>query len=122
MDKSKHVFDVVNEWALCSDDKINAVISEETITILQQAVDLLTDDTVDTKTLVTQNNFVPKVHEMRKLCMEGSRAFGDALIEASEFLDNGLPDEAKEIYKQFLLSSKMPFYRNIAQAQLRKIP
>jgi len=116
-----HVFDFLNEWMLYSDEEINKIISEETIATLQCASNLLTDELSDSAVIVTQNNFIHNVRKMSRICKEGSRALGYAIIEASEWINADQPDKAKEIYEQFLVSCNVPFYRKIALNRLKEI-
>lgn len=115
-----NTFDYVNLWDSWEDSKIEKIISDETIAILQEAVDLLDDETKNEKTIITRDTFVILVREMRKLYRNGSRNLGDAIIKASEFADNGEYEKAIKTYEDFLSSCKSKFYRDIAKGYIRK--
>jgi hypothetical protein len=116
-----HEFDFLNEWAHWPDNKIEEIISNSTIAALQSAVYLLVDESQRTKFVVTADNFVTVVREMRGIYKSGSRALGKAIIEASEYVDQNEVQEARKTYEQFLSRCESPFYRRIAEQQLRKL-
>ena len=97
MDKLSHDFDYLNNWASLSDADIEKIFSKETATTLQRVVELLGNET-QTRKVVKKENFVKTVHEMRKLYEEGSRALGEAILEASDW------EESLKGVKSVLLS------------------
>ena len=122
MTPETHDFDVLDEWASWSDDDIEKIISDKTIAALQRMVEVLGDETKDSNVVVTKGNFVPMVRELRKLKHEGARALGEAILEASDWLDKQQPARAKMVYENFLSSCTAKFYRDIGRDQLIKIP
>lgn len=120
MNKFTHPFDYLTLWDTWEHSKIQKIISDETMAILQEATDLLDDETKNEKTIVTRDTFVILVREMRKLCRNGSRSLGDAIIKASELADNGEYEKAIKTHEDFLSSCKSKFYRDIARGYIRK--
>jgi replicative superfamily II helicase len=120
MNKFTHPFDHLNQWDRWEDSEIEKIISDETMVILQEAVDLLDDETKNEKTIVTRDAFVILVRDMRKLYRKGSRSLGDAIIKASELADNREYEKAIKIHEDFLSSCKSRFYRDIARGYIRE--
>lgn len=120
MHKMTHVFDYLRLWDAWNNAEIEEIISDKTIATLQEAVHLLDDETKTDKRVITRDNFVSLVREMRELCGNGSKNLGEAIIKASEHADNQEYDEAIIIYKDFLSSCKSKFYRDIARGYIRK--
>jgi len=116
-----HEFDVLNEWALLSDDELKGVVSDDSIAFLQGVVSLLSDEKKGNEISVSRNNFVSTVREMRRRYQTGSRLLGQAILEASDWLDKQQRGKAKEVYERFLLSCSSRFYREIAENQLKKL-
>jgi hypothetical protein len=119
--KQSHEFDLLNQWASLPDDEVEKLITTEAITTLQQAVELLSDES-KSKVIVNRGNFIATVREMRKLYAVGSRLLGQAILEASDWMDKQEPIKARQTYERFLSSCVSKFYRDIARNQLRKIP
>jgi len=117
-----HEFDSLNLWASWSDAEIENIISDDTIVVLQRAVQHLSDEVQSSRIIVNRDNFVSTVREMRKLYADGSRLLGQAILEASDWLDKQEPAKAKEVYEHFLSLCASKFYRDIARNQLKKIP
>lgn len=122
MTTNPHDFDLLDEWALRSDADIEKIISDDSIAALQRIVHLLGDEAQSSKIVVIRDNFVPLVREMRTLKHDGSRALGDAILEASDLLDQHEPAKAREVYERFLSSCSSKFYRDIARNRLKSIP
>ena len=97
--KMSNNFDSLKLWAKWEDAEIEEIVSDETIAILQKAVYLLADESVADSKVVTSDNFVSTVREMRALYRRGSRQLGEAINEASDFLDNQEAEKAKEVYE-----------------------
>ena len=119
--KESHEFDLLNQWASLPDDEIEKLITTEAITTLQRVVELLGDESKP-KAVINRGNFVATVRAMRKLYADGSRLLGDAILEASNWMDKQEPVKAKETYERLLSSCVSKFYRDIARNQLWKIP
>lgn len=118
--KESHELDLLNQWASLPDDEIEKLITAEAIATLQRVVELLGESKL--KVVVNRGSFVATVREMRKLYADGSRLLGDAILEASDWMDKQEPVKAKETYERLLSSCVSEFYRDIARNQLRKIP
>jgi hypothetical protein len=119
--KQSHEFDLLNQWASLPDDEVEKLITTEAIATLQRVIELLSDESKP-KAIVDRGNFVLTVREMRKLYSVGSRLLGEAILEASGWMDKQEPIKAKESYERFLSSCVSKFYRDIARHQLQKIP
>jgi hypothetical protein len=122
MPQPTHEFDSLNQWASLPDAEIEKLVSDETIDVLQRVVELLSDESQPSNLVVDRGNFVVTVRKMRALYMEGSRLLGDAILEASDWMDKQEPAKAREAYERFLATCKLKFYRRIATNQLRNIP
>ena len=116
-----HVFDVLNRWARLPSNEIEEIVSDEAIKTLKQVVDLLVDGTEQKKPVVRSTNFVDVVAKMREAYKVGSRTLGEAILEASEYIERGEVDKAKVVYRRFLSSCTAPFYRRIAEKHLRDL-
>ena len=121
MKTSTHEFDSLNQWALWSDADIEEIVTDETIKILEKAVDLLVDDKIQKKPIIDRNNFVRVVREMRQVYKVGSRALGKTILEASEYVDRGELEKARDVYDRFVATCKVPFYRHVAENQSRRL-
>lgn len=113
-----HDFDSLNQWATWQDSEIKRVVSADSIALMQRVVFLLADEKVQGELVVDGENFVELVKEMAQLYRAGSRMLGDAILQASDFLDRDDLDKAKDVYQSFLSSCPSRFYRNIAKNQL----
>lgn len=122
MPAQDHEFDVLNRLANLPDAELQKAITEEAISVLQRVATLLGDENQKNMTVVNRNNFVPVVREMRRLYEIGSLRLGDAILEASDWLDKNQPAKAKEAYERFLSSCTSKFYRDIAKSQMEKLP
>ncbi len=118
--KQPHEFDLLNQWASLSDDEVEKLVTREATAMLQQIVELLSDESKP-KTIVDRENFVSTIREMRKLYSDGSRLLGEAILEASDWMDKKEPAKAKETYHRFLSLCVSKFYKDIAKNQLQKI-
>jgi hypothetical protein len=114
-------FDLLKQWASWDDDEIKKVVSDDTIETLQRVVRLLADESIADSRVVTRDNFVATVREMRELYREGSWQLGEAIIEASDLADNRELAKAREVYERFLASCGSKFYRDIARNRLKKL-
>jgi hypothetical protein len=114
-------FDLLKQWASWDDDEIEKIISDNTIATLQRIVRLLADESIADSRVVTRDNFVATVREMRELYREGSWQLGEAIIEASDLADNREFTKAKEVYERFFASCGSKFYRDIARNRLKKL-
>jgi hypothetical protein len=114
-------FDQLDEWALLPDLELAMLFCETNAQVLQRVVVSLVDETDPNPTVVNRENFVALVHGMRRIKHEGARALGDAIIQASDYLDQQQPQRAKEVYERFLSTCHSPFFRDIARGQLKKL-
>jgi hypothetical protein len=121
MSQPEHEFDLLNRWASLSDAQIANIVSEDTIRVLQRVADLLGDESEPGRPTVSPENFISTVRSMRERYAEGSRLLGNAILEASDWIDRNEPSKAREAYERFLSNCKLKFYRKIAANQLRKI-
>ena len=117
--EASHIFDLLKQWASLPDHEVEKLVSAENIVILKAVVNLLGDPR--TQYIIDDKNFANVVREMRNLYRDGSRSLGNAIIEGSDWVDQGQPEKAKEVYKKFLESCMSKFYRDIAQVQLEKL-
>ena len=115
-----HSFDHLNQWDTWEDSEIEKIISDHTISTLQEAVNLLEDESKIEKSIVKNDNFVRLVHEMRKLYKSGSIKLSEALIKAWEYEETKDYNKAIEVCEDFLSSCKSKFYRDIARGYIRK--
>lgn len=117
-----HDFDVLDRWAILPDAELEKAITNDAIRTLQRVVSLLGDENQNKKQVVSRDNFISVVREMRMLKKTGSRRLGEAILEASDWLDKNQPAKAKEAYERFLSSCTSKFYRDIAKTQMGKLP
>ncbi len=121
MPAQDHEFDTLNRWATLPDAELQKAITDDAISVLQRIIALLGDENKRNMT-VNRNNFVSVVREMRKLYETGSLGLGDAILEASDWLDKNQPAKAKETYERFLSLCTSKFYRDIARSQMEELP
>lgn len=121
MPAQDHEFDALNRWAHLSDAELEKIISDDAISILQRVVLLLGDEDQQNKLVVNRSNFGSIVHEMRSLYVIGSRHLGEAILEASDWLNKKHPVKAKEVYERFLSICPSKFYGDIARHQIAKL-
>jgi len=118
---SNHYFDVIDRWAALSDSELINLYSDVAIATLQRVVEMLCDTNQGLDIRVDRNNFVHLIHNMKQIKRDGSRRLGEAILQASDFLDQNQPSKAIEVYESFIETSCGTFYRDIARVQLSKI-
>jgi hypothetical protein len=117
-----HEFDFLIHWASLNDTELEKIVCDNSIAVLQRAADLLRNEFRPVQIVVDRTNFVSTVRDLRRVYANGSNLLGDAILEASDWLDKGQPDKAKEVYQRFLSMCASKFYRDIAKSQLQNIP
>lgn len=119
MKTKRHDFDWLDLWASLPNTGPEKVVSDDTIAVLERVAQLLLGDETPSKVAVTQENFASIVRDMRKLKHEGARALGEAILEASDWLDKQQLAESRAVYEHFLSRCGSKFYTDIARNQLR---
>ena len=76
-----HDFDLLDEWALLPDSQLASIASNESYATLKRLLHLLRDGSTSDQ-LITEDNFVPLVRELRQLKHEGSRSLGETILRA----------------------------------------
>jgi len=114
-------FDTLHEWALMSDQELREIVSNETMRTLHRISSYFITEKELEKLTINEINFILIVRTMKNLLDEGSHALSMAIICAGDLLDNGQKNEAMAVYEQFCLECSSPFYRNIAESQIKKI-
>lgn len=115
-----HVFDRLNSWAALDDVELQLLYSEQNASLLREIVSLLGDE--DEKNMpIDRTTFVPMIRKMRQGYRDGSRLLGKAIIAGSDLQDRGNIEEARQVYKQFLLACPSEFYRRIARYQMEQL-
>ena len=121
MKAKTHPFDHLNEWRQKSVDELVALGDEKNLVILQRVAELLHDATPESPLICTRENFAEITGKMIYLYINGSRALGNALLDAANELDNNNIGLAREIYCNFIEQCPSDFYRNIARSELKKL-
>jgi hypothetical protein len=111
-------FDILDALALKADDEIEMVASSQVFSMIERIEEQLVTRPMGR---VDQGNLVSRVRALRELKRSGSRALGDAILEASSHVDHEDIPRAREVYEKFLSNCDSPFYRRIAELQLRKL-
>lgn len=120
MTGKKHDFDYLIEWSSMPDDGLKILYSEDVKQILYRILSELDRDQ-EFSSSVSAENFPYIVRRLRELKRNGSRALGDAIIEAAAFMDKGQFDKAQAVYERFLSSSPPRFYERIAMDLLNAL-
>jgi hypothetical protein len=118
MAEAAHVFDTLREWEVLSDDELHARFNADAKDVVTGAVALLMDKPVAPAGPAAKE-FPEIVRELNRLLVTGSRALGDAIIQAGELADTGHKHQAAEVYTAFLNGCRSPFYRRIALSRLQ---
>ena len=113
-------FDNLREWMNLPEDQLELLYSETTKLELEEICRLLGDEAYVNKE-ITVDNFVEIIFKMGTLLKEGSRNLGDAIIQASEYTDEGFPEKAKLVYMDFIKSCPSKFYKQIAENRLKEL-
>lgn len=116
-----HPFDALDQWDLKPDSEIERIVSKDTIVILREAMELLAESDDELHHDVGLHNFVVIVREMRRRKKSGSQTLGRAILDASDWLDQGRVDRAREVYEAFLATCKIRFFRKIAESELERL-
>jgi hypothetical protein len=116
----EHVFDYLDQWSSLSDDEIFALYSHTTSDIARRALKEL-GNAEDQSIKVSKENFVSLIRRLREAKRIGSRALGEAIIEASELIERNHPGQAIEVYRKFLASCPSSFFRRIAMDAIDEI-
>lgn len=119
MNRWTESFDYINHWDTLNDSELEKIISDKTISTLQEAVTLLEDES-KVKTIVSRDNFVSLVHKMHQLCKRGSIELSKALVVAWDYEEIGDYKSAIQVCEGFVSSCKSQFYRDIARGYIRK--
>jgi hypothetical protein len=117
--ESHHEFDVLGELAALSDDKLRQAYPQVRVGLLEQLFELLGDQELK-RTVVSEASFVTLVRRLRALYESGSRALGQAILEAGQLADEGRAREARETLKAFIAANPSKFYREIAQRYMQR--
>ena len=117
MAEAAHIFDTLREWEALSDEELRTCFNADARAVVAGAVALLMDKPV-VPVAPTAKEFQELVRELNRLLVTGSRALGDAIMQAGELADTGHKRQAAEVYAAFLNSCRSPFYRRIARSRL----
>lgn len=121
MAQRQHDFDRLHVWANLPDDRLEKLIDADSIATMHRVMALLGADSRRSGFPIDRADFVTTVREMDRLCREGSRSLGAAMIEASEWGDKHDSERARAVYERFLAGCRSKFHREIARYQLRKL-
>jgi len=121
MVQRQHDFDRLRAWAALPDGQLEKLIDADSIAVMHRIMALLGADSRRSGFPVDRADFVTTVREMDRLCREGSRSLGAAIIEASEWGERKDAARARAVYERFLAGCRSKFHREIARYQLRKI-
>jgi hypothetical protein len=103
-----------------SDAALGERFNDEARVTILEAAGLLMDKPFSA-TGVSFANFVPLVRELNELCASGSRQLGEAIIEAGDHKDAGRLQDAAAVFRRFMNACPSPFYRRIAEHELRSL-
>jgi hypothetical protein len=117
----QHDFDRLRAWAVLGDEDLAKRIDADSIAAMQRIMVMLGADRRAGGFPVDRADFVATVREMNRLCREGSRSLGEAIVEASAWGDKKDSARARAVYERFLADCRSKFHREIARYQLRKL-
>ena len=117
----QHDFDRLHAWAKLPDVELGKLIDADSIATMHRVMVMLGADGRCSGFPVDRADFCATVREMDRLCREGSRSLGAAIIEASEWGDKHDAARARAVYERFLAGCRSKFHREIARYQLRKL-
>jgi len=115
-----HVFDDLRIWK----QQCGAGSAPHWTSDLAEKVEDITEllFAADQQPIVTHGRSFEKfVHEASDLLERYSKALGRAIIEANRLSDSGDTEAACMVYQNFIADCHAPFYRQIAQSQIRKL-
>jgi hypothetical protein len=113
-----HPFDALNAWAHIPETELLTVFDDDARSVIVQSATMLWDVPIDAQT-ITPKTFPRLARELRESLRLGSRALGDAIIRSRERQDVGDVSGAKAVFEAFLSECTWPFYRELAQSELR---
>ena len=117
----QHDFDRLRAWAALSDDELAKRIDADSVATMQRVMVMLGADSRRGGVPDDRADFVATVREMDRLCREGSRSLGEAIVEASAWGEKQDRERARAVYERFLADCRSKFHREIARYQLRKL-
>jgi hypothetical protein len=117
----QHDFDRLRGLAGLGDEDLAKRIDADSVATMQRVMVMLGAESRRSGFPVDRADFVATVREMDRLCSEGSRSLGEAIIEASAWGDKQDRARARAVYERFLADCRSKFHREIARYQLRKL-
>lgn len=117
----QHDFDRLRDLAALGDDELAKRIDADSVATIQRVMVMLGADSRRCDFPEDSADFAATVREMDRLCREGSRSLGEAIIEASAWGDKQDRARARAVYERFLADCRSKFHREIARYQLRKL-
>ena len=121
MNPDKHPFDHLRIWSTRSENELERGVTDESLKTMSKIIDLLGGDDADSIGNLSTTTFPSYVRIMNARLKDGSHQLADAILRASEFIEIGQLEDAKEVYRHFIKDSTAPFYRRIAEFQLCKL-
>lgn len=112
-------FDFLKYLASMADEELQTLFSKATVERIERLAFLL-QRRHESSQLGTAN-FVKTVRELHNLYKTGSRALGQAIIEASDYAQQGHIEQAKNVYYSFIETCPSEFYRRIAEHQIKAL-
>ena len=117
----QHDFDRLRALAALGDEELAKRIDADSVATMQRVMVMLGADSRRSGFPVDRADFVATVREMDRLCREGSRSLGEAIVEASAWGDKQDRERARAVYERVLADCRSKFHREIARYQLRKL-
>ena len=117
----QHDFDRLRGLAGLGDEDLAKRIDADSVATMQRVMVMLGAESRRSGFPVDRADVVATVREMDRLCSEGSRSLGEAIIEASAWGDKQDRARARAVYERFLADCRSKFHREIARYQLRKL-
>jgi hypothetical protein len=111
-----HQFDMLDGWSAKSDDELREQYSPMTVQTVRGLVAELLDS--DVFVAVDRERFPQIVRTLHAILGEGSRALGQALIEAGEHRKRGQAEAFAAVMRRFIERSPSRFHRQIAERYL----
>ncbi len=121
MSSDAHPFDSLNRWVRCSEEELKGVYSLDAVALLSDASRLLRDQPLRQEEAADIRSFAVTCQQLHQVLVTGARELGSALIEASELVEAGQRDAARQVYEEFIRGSTSSFHRRIAENQLRRL-
>lgn len=117
----QHDLDRLRALAALGDEDLATRIDAGSIAAMQRVLVMLGADRRASGFPFDRADFVATVREMDRLCSEGARSLGEAIVEASAWGDKKDSERARAVYERFLADCRSKFHREIARYQLRKL-